>query len=72
MREGQTIGATMLSRTTPGPFAERQIELVQAFAGQAVIAIQNAPLFDEVQARTKELPGGGEQYALAAAKVTRP
>jgi GAF domain-containing protein len=72
MCEGQPIGAMMPSRTTPGRFAERQIELVQTFADQAVIAIRNAPLFDEVQVRTKELPGGGEQYALAAAKVTRP
>jgi GAF domain-containing protein len=75
MLEGQPIGAMMLSRTTPGPFAERQIELVQTFADQAVIAIQNAPLLDEVQVRTKELPGGGVPYRAAqdvSAQSRRP
>ena len=55
MREGQPIGAMMLSRMTPGLFAAREIELVETFADQAVIAIQNVRLFEEVQERTKEL-----------------
>ncbi|WGD49666.1 GAF domain-containing protein [Bradyrhizobium sp. CB1650] len=55
MRQGKPIGAMALSRTTPGLFAERQVELVQTFADQAVIAIENARLFEEVQQRTREL-----------------
>jgi len=55
LRGGKVEGVMILSRQTPGPFTVRQIELVQTFADQAVIAIENARLFDEVQARTKEL-----------------
>src|SRR5437879_7736665 len=53
MRQDQPIGAMALSRTRPGPFADRQVELVQTFADQAVIAIENVRPFDEVQARTQ-------------------
>ena len=45
----------MLTREEPGLFADRQVEIVQTFADQAVIAIENVRLFDQVQARTKEL-----------------
>jgi signal transduction histidine kinase len=55
MRRGQPIGAMALSRTAPGLFAVRQIDLVTTFADQAVIAIENVRLFDEVQARTDDL-----------------
>jgi signal transduction histidine kinase len=55
MREGRGIGVFALSRDELGTFSQRQVDLVQGFADQAVIAIENVRLFDEVQARTREL-----------------
>ena len=55
MREGTVVGVVTLQRKEPRPFSNSQIQLVTTFADQAVIAIENVRLFDEVQARTREL-----------------
>ena len=49
------IGWISVTRKEAGAFADKDVELLQTFADQAVIAIQNVELFEEVQARTRDL-----------------
>jgi class 3 adenylate cyclase len=54
-RDGQVIGVIALSRTAIGPFSDGQIALVQTFASQAIIAIENVRLFAELDRRNREI-----------------
>ena len=66
LRNGELEGVFTLMRREPGTFTKRQVELVQTFADQAVIAIENARLFDEVQAKTRDLEEALAQQTATA------
>ncbi len=53
--EGRGVGAIQVSRSPPAPFTDKELTLLKTFADQAVIAIQNARLFNEIQAKSREL-----------------
>src|SRR5262245_15192448 len=66
LREGVPIGGMALLRTRVTAFNDKEVELAQTFADQAVIAIENTRLFEEVQARTRELTESLEQQTATA------
>jgi two-component system NtrC family sensor kinase len=71
LREGNPVGALVLLRRTMRPFTDKQVELVTTFADQAVIAIENVRLFDEVQARTKELAASLDHLRTAQDRLVQ-
>jgi two-component system, NtrC family, sensor kinase len=71
LRDGEPIGAFALARGEPIAFPEREVELVTSFADQAVIAIENARLFNEVQARTKELSASLDGLRIAQDRLVQ-
>src|SRR5262249_47009178 len=68
LREGTPIGVIVLQRKAVRPFTDKQIQLATTLADQAVIAIENVRLFDEVQARTREVQESLE-YQTAISEV---
>lgn len=63
---GMVIGMISVTRAEPGTFASHHVQLLQTFADQAVIAIENARLFDEVQAKTRDLAESLQQQTATA------
>src|SRR6516164_10204489 len=65
LQEGEAIGAIVLRRMEVQPFNDKQIELLKSFADQAVIAISNVRLFEQVQQRTRELSKSLDDLRIA-------
>jgi two-component system, NtrC family, sensor kinase len=66
LREGSAIGTISITRAAPGEFSDRQVEVLQTFADQAVIAIENVRLFKELEASNREIAEKSRQLEVAS------
>jgi two-component system, NtrC family, sensor kinase len=70
LREGVAIGLILVARDRVAPFSDKQIALLQTFADQAVIAVENVRLFKELEARNRDLTATGEILQVIARSPT--
>ena len=70
LREGNPIGVIFLSRQSVRPFTSKQIDLASTFADQAVIAIENVRLFDEIQDKSRQLAEASERKSQFLASMS--
>src|SRR5215831_14021328 len=70
LREGAPLGAIAMWKTEVAPFTDRQIELVTTFADQAVIAIENVRLFEEIQEKNRQLAEASEHKSQFVSSVS--
>ncbi len=71
LRDGKPIGIIGPTRVEPGPFADHHVQLLQTFADQAVIAISNVELFQQVQERTRELSASLDDLRAAQDRLVQ-